>query len=131
MKHDAGVNNTFDNIAIGGYPVLTFLLATFFGIWGTPVVHHAQPTLAHVSERVQPYMKWGRYALAQAQKRYPHDAIVDYLHVGRTTYSPTYVKETFKFWVKDGKREFGVFVKVYFDPHTDHVSQVLFCETDH
>jgi hypothetical protein len=115
--------------------VSAFLLAAFFGFFGTPATVHAQPAFAHaharVSERVQPYTKWGRYALAQAQRRYPHTFIVDYLHVGRTTYSPTYAKETFKFWIKDGKREFGVFVKVYFDPKTDHVSQVLYCETDH
>ena len=111
--------------------MLAVILATFLGAWVLPGIPAMHPVEAHVvSVPVHPYTEWGQYALAQAQKRYPSYAIVDYLHVGRTTYTSTYVKETFKFWLKRGQTEFGVYVKVYFDPNTNHVTRILFCETD-
>lgn len=113
--------------------MVSVFLAMLLGLWASPTIPGVQ--LSHrvhvVNSQVYPYTQWGKYAMAQAEQRYPNFVITDYLHVGRTTYTSTYVRETFKFWLVNGNREMGVFVHVYFDPHTDKVSQVLFCETDH
>lgn len=74
------------------------------------------------------YAKWGRYAMSQTAKKYPNASIIDYRHVGCKTVSPTETEETFKLWLKEGNREWGVFVRILFEPVTDKIISVSFQE---
>lgn len=75
------------------------------------------------------YAPWGRLAVQLVQKRYPAAALVDYLHVGRTHPAQGQSAETFKLWLRQGTREFGVFVTITFDDNTQRVQSVTYRET--
>lgn len=77
-----------------------------------------------------PYAKWGRLAIQETHKKYPTAEIVDYLHIGHQSISATASQETFKLWLKQGGREFGVYIKIRFDTRTEAVQSVTFEETD-
>ncbi|WP_255294938.1 DUF3889 domain-containing protein [Bacillus sp. AFS041924] len=79
-----------------------------------------------------PYAKWGKIAVEKTIQRYPQSDVIDYLHIGREQKSLTVSIEKFKLWlrVKDGSREFGVFVNVEFDPRTDKYLGISYTETD-
>ena len=77
---------------------------------------------------IPPYAKWGTLAMKKTQERYPQAKIIDYLHVGRVTGSKS-TTEKFKLWLKDDKREFGVFVDIEFNPATNQVINITFRET--
>lgn len=71
-----------------------------------------------------PYAKWGRMAVQETQKRYPKAAIIDYLHVGRENLQTDRARETFKLWLRQDSREFGVTVIITFDPRTERVISI-------
>lgn len=75
-----------------------------------------------------PYAKWGRMAVQETQKRYPTAAIIDYLHVGRENLQTDRARETFKLWLRQDSREFGVTVIITFDPRTESVISILLKE---
>ncbi|MEH7414990.1 YqzG/YhdC family protein [Neobacillus drentensis] len=77
---------------------------------------------------IPPYAKWGTLAMKKTQERYPQAKIIDYLHVGRVTDSQS-TTEKFKLWLKDDKREFGVFVDIKFNPATNQVINITYRET--
>lgn len=70
-----------------------------------------------------PYAKWGQLAVKTAKEKYPQADIVDYLHIGRENkgHSST---EKFKLWLRDGSREFGLFIYIEFDPKTDKIIHI-------
>ncbi|RNB85566.1 YqzG/YhdC family protein [Brevibacillus panacihumi] len=72
------------------------------------------------------YAKWGRMAMQETQKRYPMAAIIDYLHVGRENLQTDRARETFKLWLRQDSREFGVSVIITFDPRTEKVISMEF-----
>lgn len=74
------------------------------------------------------YARWGKVAVKEAQQRYNAE-IVDYKHIGRTQLQPKLAEEKFKLLVrrKDG-REFGVIVKVRFNPSSSKLHAVQFLE---
>ncbi|WP_340025823.1 DUF3889 domain-containing protein [Paenibacillus sp. FSL K6-1096] len=74
------------------------------------------------------YARWGKIAVKEAQQRYNAD-IVDYKHIGRIQLKPNLAEEKFKLQVrrKDG-REFGVLVKVRFNPSNNRLQAVQFLE---
>lgn len=74
---------------------------------------------------IPPYAKWGRLAMEKTHEKYPNAQIVDYLHIGRTTGATSSV-EKFKLWLKEGQREFGVFIDIEFDNKTEKVLKVTF-----
>ncbi|WP_088043419.1 DUF3889 domain-containing protein [Bacillus sp. EAC] len=86
------------------------------------------------SERVYepPYAKWGKIAVEKTKERYPASDVIDYLHIGRERKTTSISIEKFKLWlrVKDGSREFGVFVNVEFEPSTDRFVGITYQETD-
>ncbi|ANS73408.1 hypothetical protein AWM70_01445 [Paenibacillus yonginensis] len=45
------------------------------------------------------YAKWGQLAVKQAQTKY-EASVIDYLHIGRYSVSPTVSEERFKLWLK-------------------------------
>ena len=87
------------------------------------------PHMAAAQQKpIPPYAKWGTLAMKKTQERYPYAKIIDYLHVGRVT-DPKSTTEKFKLWLKDDKREFGVFVDIEFNPATNQVINITFRET--
>ncbi|MFC4411103.1 YqzG/YhdC family protein [Chungangia koreensis] len=87
------------------------------------------PVSKMVSDIQEPaYAKWGRIALEQAKERYPNAEIIDYLHVGRRDMDDT-AMETFKLWIRESEREFGVFVMIEFNPENDSIKRIEFIET--
>ncbi|GIM46444.1 hypothetical protein DNHGIG_19930 [Collibacillus ludicampi] len=74
------------------------------------------------------YAKWGRLAMNETYKRFPRARIVDYKHVGRQQRSPTVTEETFKLWLRQDHREWGVYVRITFETPTEKVISVRFQE---
>ncbi|RUS46811.1 DUF3889 domain-containing protein [Cohnella sp. AR92] len=70
------------------------------------------------------YAKWGRVAIAKIKELYPRASIVDYSHVGREALTKTTAQETFKMWLREGSREFGVHVRIVFDSQTDRLLRI-------
>jgi len=75
------------------------------------------------------YAKWGRIAMEKVKERYQTADIIDYLHIGRSVGNKTST-EKFKLWLKEGNREFGVFVDITFDNETEEIVNIEFKETD-
>jgi hypothetical protein len=100
----------------------------------TSIPVHAEPKLCGKQtaqpNHDSPYAKWGALAIQETAKKYPNAKIVDYLHVGRQPISPTTARETFKLWLKQGNREFGVYVRITFDTATERVQAIVFEETE-
>jgi len=76
-----------------------------------------------------PYAKWGRIAIEQTVKRYPHAQVVDYLHVGRKNKTATTSEETFKLLLREGNRVRAVFVRIEFTKESEEVVAVRFEES--
>ncbi len=72
------------------------------------------------------YAKWGQLAVKEAKKKYPEADIVDYKHVGRKVLSPATTEETFKLWLKEGKKQSEVVVRIAFETRTEKVLSVQF-----
>ncbi|MGG3468724.1 DUF3889 domain-containing protein [Neobacillus pocheonensis] len=77
---------------------------------------------------IPPYAKWGLMAMEKTHEKYPNANIIDYLHIGRVT-GPTTSTEKFKLWLKDNKKEFGVFIDIEFNNQTQKVNKITFRET--
>ncbi|MES0855427.1 YqzG/YhdC family protein [Geobacillus sp. G4] len=111
---------------------MMFLLALLMASTSIPV--HAEPKLygkqTEQSNHNSPYAKWGTLAIQETTKKYPNAKIVDYLHVGRQTISSTTTRETFKLWLKQGNREFGVYVRITFDTATERAQAIVVEETE-
>jgi len=69
------------------------------------------------------YAKWGRLAMKKAKEQYPKADIIDYLHVGRIQSAKT-TTETFKLWLREDSKEFGVIIKIEFDTTTEQVKRI-------
>jgi hypothetical protein len=80
------------------------------------------------AERQPEYAKWGHIAMQLTSDRYQGN-IIDYLHVGRTQISPGIAEETFKFWLRNRDREYGVRVTIRFYTANDQIITVKFKET--
>lgn len=78
---------------------------------------------------VPAYAKWGRIAMQETKRKYPNAQIVDYLHISRNE-NPKTTTETFKLWLKQTGREFGVYVTIKFDTKTEKLLQLTFKETN-
>lgn len=82
-------------------------------------------TAERVYEKPVPaYAKWGKIAVAQAKRCHPKAAVVDYLHLGRTIVSGTVAEEAFRLWMREGTKEWGLLVRVQFNPRTDELLRV-------
>jgi hypothetical protein len=71
-----------------------------------PLNHYAKPEPA--------YAKWGKLAVQHARVCYPNAAVIDYLHVGRRRIGINRAEEVFRLWLREGKQEWGVIVRVQF-----------------
>ena len=77
---------------------------------------------------IPPYAKWGLMAMEKTHAKYPNADIIDYLHIGRVT-GPKTSTEKFKLWLKDNKKEFGVFIDIEFNNQTQKVVKITFRQT--
>ncbi|MEE3953476.1 DUF3889 domain-containing protein [Peribacillus frigoritolerans] len=77
---------------------------------------------------IPPYAKWGVFAIKKTKEKYPNAQVIDYLHIGRKSGTHTST-ETFKLWLKDSSKEFGVFINIEFNNDTERVIKVTFKET--
>lgn len=93
------------------------------------VITPPMPLAAPVQQEVPSYAKWGRLAVKEVQGKYPHAHILDYLHEGSHTQGNSTI-EKFKLWLKEGDREFGVFVRIEFTTESEEIIRVEFEETD-
>ncbi|TCZ81284.1 DUF3889 domain-containing protein [Paenibacillus albiflavus] len=88
----------------------------------TPTIYAADQPL---------YAKWGKIAMNETKNKY-HAAIVDYLHMGRTQINENITEEKFKLWLrKANQQEFGVYITIRFDTHTEQILFIHFEETAH
>ncbi|WP_318617550.1 YqzG/YhdC family protein [Sporosarcina sp. YIM B06819] len=85
-------------------------------------------TIAHAQPGIPAYAKWGSLAMQETQSKYPHAAIIDYLHEGREVKDDSTI-EKFKLWLRDGDHEFGVLVTIEFATNTEKVIAITFQET--
>ncbi|MCL6637331.1 MAG: YqzG/YhdC family protein [Alicyclobacillus sp.] len=79
---------------------------------------------APYAKPVPAYAKWGRVAVAAAKKRYPGASVIDYQHLGGETRPGGTAVERFKLWMRQGGREWGLWVDVVFQPRTQQVVAV-------
>lgn len=85
-------------------------------------------SLSHAVNSKDPaYAKWGSLAVTETKRKYNMD-VVDYLYMGRTTISSELAEEKFKLWLKEGAREFGVYVTVAFHPTTHQFISIRYEE---
>jgi hypothetical protein len=113
--------------------IVSLLLA--FLLFGVPALV-IQPTSVSAArtpfEKAEPaYAKWGKLAMQEAGRRYPQAQIIDYLHVGREALTMTTARETFKLWLRQGDREWGVFVRITFETRTHKILEISCTETAH
>ncbi|MBK5505636.1 DUF3889 domain-containing protein [Bacillus sp. TH12] len=96
-----------------------FLITTCSNIYTDPSIVHAQP----------PYAKWGKLAVEKTKEQYPKAEIIDYLHIGRQPKTVQITVEKFKLWLREGGKEYGVFVDVEFDTKTEGFLKMSFQKT--
>lgn len=85
-------------------------------------------TVVHAQQETQAYAKWGKLAIKETKSKYPNAKIIDYLHVGREI-KEDHTMENFKFWLKEGEKEFGVYVKIQFVTETEKIVTIDTRET--
>ena len=87
----------------------------------TPIIAQSQP-------EIPAYAKWGQLAMKETKSKYPNADIIDYLHEGSETKGSSTI-EKFKLWLKEGDKEFGVFVRIEYTTETEKVDKIEFEET--
>ncbi len=102
---------------------IAFILFSVFG--HEPILPASQNTFS-VEEPY--YAKWGRIAVEKAKERYPEADIADYLYIGRRKADKS-TTETFKLWIRESDKEFGVFIIIEFESETEKVKRIEFIET--
>ncbi|WP_252504195.1 DUF3889 domain-containing protein [Sporosarcina sp. Marseille-Q4943] len=101
---------------------LGLLMSVYTAITHIPIGIPAQA-------EIPSYAKWGVLAVKETKQKYPDAKIIDYLHIGSETKDDTTI-EKFKLWLKDDRREFGVFVNITFTTKTGELIKIDFQETD-
>lgn len=85
-------------------------------------------TDAQSQQETPAYAKWGRLAMTETLSKYPNAKIIDYLYQGSETSGDSTI-EKFKLWLKEGDKEFGVFVRIEYTTQTEKVVNIEFEET--
>ncbi|PGK51983.1 hypothetical protein CN918_29785 [Priestia megaterium] len=69
------------------------------------------------------HAKWGRTAMVEVKKKYPHAEIYDYRHVGREVKGQTSV-ETFQLWIRENHQSSKVTVSIMFDSNSEVITNI-------
>ncbi|MFJ8066876.1 DUF3889 domain-containing protein [Psychrobacillus sp. NPDC096426] len=85
-------------------------------------------THTYAQQEVPAYAPWGKLAIRETKIKYPDANIIDYLHEGSESKEDSTI-EKFKLWLKDGDREFGVFVTITYKTKTGELVHIEFKET--
>lgn len=93
----------------------------------SPSFNMKEMAYANTKLEVPPYANWGKMAMQKTKEKYPNADIIDYLHVGRKKGEQTSV-ETFRLWLKEDQKEFGVNVDIEFENETERVIKISFKE---
>lgn len=105
-----------------------FITFTILLLLSGGVAPSIAPAGVYAEDDIPSYAKWGRLAMKETRSKY-HDAdIVDYLHRGREDKGESTV-EKFKLWLREGDKEFGVFIDIEFNSKTGDVLDISFRET--
>lgn len=104
----------------------TFIALGIFMIVNSAPAHVQM--LANAQTEVPVYAKWGKLAVQETQAKYSTSNIIDYLHEGSESKDDSTI-EKFKLWLKEGDREFGVFVRIEYITATEKVVGIEFQET--
>ena len=104
----------------------TFIALGIFLTVNTVLTHI--PSTVQAQQEIPSYAKWGKIAIEETQAKYPHANIIDYLHEGSETKGNSTI-EKFKLWLKDGEKEFGVFVRIEYTTQTEAVVKIDLQET--
>ncbi|WP_442600077.1 DUF3889 domain-containing protein [Neobacillus sp. D3-1R] len=107
--------------------VISILLVFFFFF----PVYRATPHSSNIvfaEPDIPTYAKWGKIAMQKTKERYPKADIIDYLHVGREKGSKTST-EKFKLWLKEGSKEYGVYIDIQFDNKTEKITNIKYKKT--
>lgn len=108
---------------------IAFSLAFALLLVGADSVYGASAVGIFPAERaIPPYAKWGQIAMSRVKEKYPQADIVDYQHLGRQTGATTST-EKFKLWLKQGSREFAVFVDITFENKTEKIITIKYRES--
>lgn len=102
---------------------LTLVLTLFVG---TPTVATSIvsfPLTAHTEQNYPSYAKWGKQAMVEVKKKYPHAEIYDYKHVGRQEQG-NMSTETFFLWIREQKTSTKIKVNITFDSNSQHVTTI-------
>ena len=106
--------------------IITVLLCGFLFVAYTSILSTTTFTAAQTPPA---YAKWGKIAMERTQEKYPDAKIVDYLYVGSQKMN-TSTAETFKLWLKEGDKEFGVFITIRYDNKSEQIQHIGFRETE-
>ncbi|MGE7545217.1 DUF3889 domain-containing protein [Sporosarcina sp. FSL K6-3508] len=87
------------------------------------------PTELVAQSAIPSYAKWSRIAIQETQMKYPHANIMDYLHIGSESRKESTV-EKFRLWLREGDKEFAVFVKVTYSIKTNKLIDIELQEMD-
>lgn len=105
------------------------LLLIMSSIFIGKMISEPNEKMTSAQEVAPQYAKWGRMAMQKTMEKYQNVNIIDYLHIGREVGKSTST-EKFKLWIRDGEREFGVFIDITFKNDTEEVLSIQFEETD-
>jgi hypothetical protein len=101
----------------------TVLIAVILIVFNVAPTQFA--TLAQEQQATPAYAKWGLLAMKETKSKYPNADIIDYLHEGSEIKGDSTI-EKFKLWLKEGDKEFGVFVRIEFTTKTEEVVNINF-----
>lgn len=101
-------------------------IAIAIGLFIVSYSPHASITEV-VQEGTPAYAKWSRLAITQTQEKYPKASIVDYLYMGSAQHDD-FTVATFRLWLREGDREYGVVVRVTYVTQTEKLESVKFHE---
>lgn len=97
-----------------------------YGLTGTPVVatQNTSPSIQVQPPKETPsHAKWGKRAMVEVKKKYPHAEIYDYRHVGREEKAHTST-ETFHLWIRENHQSSKVIVSITFDSNSENITNI-------
>ena len=105
--------------------IIYIALGIFLTVNSTPTNSSAN---TEAQQEIPAYAKWGELAVTETQVKYPNATIIDYLYEGNVNIGESTI-EKFKLWLKEGDREFGVFIRIEYVTATEKVNQIEWNET--
>ena len=108
--------------------IKTFMMLGTFAIVSVIGISSYTPSHTHTQIDIPAYAKFSKIAIKETQLKYPNAQIIDYLHEGSESNADSTI-EKFKLWLKDGEKEFGVFVRIKYMKETEEIVHIKFYET--